>query len=319
MKKRRELRPVRVDPRLIDRIEAEVLRILRKEIYAPLLRELNETSVVQNAKGGLRQAVASGQIQYVDGHFEGAFDASISREIKSMGGVWDRTHGWWRVPRSALGADLRSAIGQSVSHFQAMAKRVDKALEKVLPEAVAGKMKLESLFDKTLFIADKQFRENVSSLTVAPVLTKEQRGRIAAEYTENMQLYIQEFADKEITKLRESVKSETFAGLRREGMVKAIRDSYGVSEGKAKFLARQESKLLVTKFAQTRYQAAGVNKYRWQCVVGSPAHPVRPMHKELNGKIFSWDNPPVVDEKGNRKNPGQDYNCRCTSIPVVEF
>ena len=80
----------------------------------------------------------------------------------------------------------------------------------------------------------------------------------------------------------------------------------------------------MTKYKQVRYQSAGVNQYKWKCVVGSPNHPVRPMHAELGkrsdkGELFTWDNPPIVDSKGDRKNPGQDFGCRCVAIPVVTF
>ena len=53
-------------------------------------------------------------------------------------------------------------------------------------------------------------------------------------------------------------------------------------------------------------------------VVGSPNHPVREMHKALAGKVFSWDDPPITNEKGDRNNPGQDYGCRCYARPIVE-
>jgi uncharacterized protein with gpF-like domain len=39
----------------------------------------------------------------------------------------------------------------------------------------------------------------------------------------------------------------------------------------------------------------------------------------MNGKIFSFDNPPVVDKKTGRKaNHSEDYNCRCVAIPALD-
>ena len=98
---------------------------------------------------------------------------------------------------------------------------------------------------------------------------------------------------------------------------KKIQDSFGVSESKAKFLARQESRLLLSNYHQGVMEKAGVEKYMWKCVVGTEEHPVRPYHKKNDGKIFSWDNPPTVNDAGEKKHPMQDYNCRCLAIPVI--
>ena len=47
---------------------------------------------------------------------------------------------------------------------------------------------------------------------------------------------------------------------------------------------------------------------------------MRKDHKRLNGKIFSWNDPPVIDTRtGRRGHPGDDYQCRCVAIPVFDF
>lgn len=47
---------------------------------------------------------------------------------------------------------------------------------------------------------------------------------------------------------------------------------------------------------------------------------MRADHRRLNGKIFSWNAPPIVDMRtGRRGHPGDDYQCRCVAIPVFEF
>ena len=163
---------------------------------------------------------------------------------------------------------------------------------------------------------------SIKNITVGPQLTKEQAARIADEWQTNMKLWVKDFTEKEILKLRKDVKSSVFTGNRYESMVSKIQKSYGVSANKAKFLARQETSLLMTKFKETRYKDVGVNEYEWRCVAGSKNHPVRPAHKKLEGLRFSWDNPPITTAPGEpvrRNNPGQDYNCRCFAKPIVRF
>ena len=47
---------------------------------------------------------------------------------------------------------------------------------------------------------------------------------------------------------------------------------------------------------------------------------MRDSHRHLNGKRFSWNDPPVVDARtGRRCHPGQDYQCRCVALPVFDL
>ena len=88
-----------------------------------------------------------------------------------------------------------------------------------------------------------------------------------------------------------------------------------VSKDKARFLARNETSLLTAKYRQIRYEEIGIDKYEWSAVMDKRT---RHLHKELNGKIFDFRNPPIIDaHTGQRGNPGETYNCRCLSIPII--
>ena len=44
----------------------------------------------------------------------------------------------------------------------------------------------------------------------------------------------------------------------------------------------------------------------------------RELHKQLNGQVFRFDDPPVIDERtGQKCLPAQTYNCRFTFSPVI--
>jgi SPP1 gp7 family putative phage head morphogenesis protein len=59
-----------------------------------------------------------------------------------------------------------------------------------------------------------------------------------------------------------------------------------------------------------------VTQYRWS--TGRDER-VRESHRDLEESVHSWDDPPVVDDKtGRRAHPGQDYQCRCVPIPMVD-
>jgi SPP1 gp7 family putative phage head morphogenesis protein len=72
---------------------------------------------------------------------------------------------------------------------------------------------------------------------------------------------------------------------------------------------------LTSKFKQVKYESVGVSKYKWSI---SNVR-TRPDHKALNGKVFSFDDPPISNTStGARNNPGEDFGCNCQAIPIIE-
>jgi len=325
-----ELRPLKDSDKDFEEIERKLRALWKKEIYLPLIKELGEkSSVLKNSRYDLLNAIKSGRIEYYRGEFSGRFNATISRELKALGATWDRTFQTFRLPQELLPLDIRNAISASVSHFHAKIAGIDRRLAQILPEEIADKFQIESHLDQTLWKVEKDLNGSLRNITVAPTLERASRRRLAVEWATNMKLWIKSWTTKAITRLRKDIQASVFAGNRNEAAIKIIKDSYGQSINKAKFLARQETRLLLTKYKQTRYEDAGVDEYKWGCA-NRPHQPsnsvpflkgeVRRDHAVLEGKIFRWDNPPITDhETGARNNPGQDFNCRCFAIPVVRF
>lgn len=324
--KEKTLPPIRETGEDFAGIEAQIIKILRKEIYLPLVKEISlivtpRRAIIANAKkvDDLASALRAGRVQYFGGRFTGRFSAGVSRDLMKLGAVWDGKRGAWTIPYAKLSGPMRAMLAESDGKFKKVLEAVDRKLAEILPKAVSENVKIAHFFDRTLFRIDQTFEKQMRGITVVPKLSPEVRLKVAEGYTLDLRKYIEDFTGKEILRLRKQVQESALSGRRYEGLVESIQASYGVSERKAKFLARQETALMMAAFKSARYQEAGVKKYRWECVTGSPKHPVRPMHKALHGKEFTWGSPPITDEKGNRNNPGQDYNCRCVARPIVSF
>jgi SPP1 gp7 family putative phage head morphogenesis protein len=171
---------------------------------------------------------------------------------------------------------------------------------------------------------DSDVRKSVQSLVVMPALSKGVKEFIAKTYSNNLKLHIKKFTDAQIKILRARVEEMQMAGARQKEISKVIQASFGVSERRARFLARQETNLLTAKLKEARYREVGIDEYYWQSVAGTAEHPVRPVHKELNarsarGETFRFSNPPRSGTKGEKQNPGEPFNCRCIARPVVKF
>lgn len=320
-----ELKPIKESTEDFDMLEARIKETFKRLVYYPLLRELQEPRrTLQNASGedALIEAIRSGRITFSRGKFSGKLNATLTKELKKLGAKWDSKSASFRLLSADLPDSLRSAVTLSETRFLEKIAGIDKKLAQILPEEIADSVKSADLFDRTLWRTNEAFEDSVKGITVAPKLTADQRARIAEEWQENMRLWIQNFTEEEITSLRAKIQKAAFAGVRRESVLQTIQTSYGVSANKAKFLAKQETSLLMAKFKETRYTDAGVHEYKWGCVAGTKNHPVRPAHKRLEGRIFRWDNPPITTEPGQparRNNPGEDYGCRCFAKPVVRF
>lgn len=96
------------------------------------------------------------------------------------------------------------------------------------------------------------------------------------------------------------------------GLIMAIG---GTTKARANTIARTEVSRASTMFTQARAEAIGSDGYIWR---SSEDSDVRDEHKELNGKFFKWDEPPVADKRtGIRAHAGCIWNCRCYAEPVI--
>jgi len=325
----RELPAIKESTQEYEAMESRIKAAFKRLLYAPLLRELGvgkqeSRDTLQNARRllGLDASLASGRITYSDGAFRGKFDAASSRELKALGAKWDPATDSFKLDYRKLSLQTREAISAANVRYQERLKRIDKRLSQISPAKIAESVKTADLFARAAEKTNSLIAKSLKGHGLVPELSAKEKQKIADEWQNNMDLWITGFTEEEIVRLRKDIAANVSTGNRHEAIVQALQRSYGITARKAKFLARQETSLLMAKFKETRYTSANVKEYRWGCVAGSKNHPVRPSHKILENKIFRWDTPPITTPQGEptrRNNPGQDYNCRCFARPIVRF
>jgi SPP1 gp7 family putative phage head morphogenesis protein len=99
------------------------------------------------------------------------------------------------------------------------------------------------------------------------------------------------------------------SGQRWEALADEIEERYGVTESRAKLVARDQVGKLYGDLNRTRQTQLGVSKYRWRTMRDNR---VRDGHELREGEEYSWDEPP---EDGH---PGEPINCRCNAEPVLD-
>lgn len=127
---------------------------------------------------------------------------------------------------------------------------------------------------------------------------------------------IKGMGEKHVADLNGILTEATARGVRHEETAALIQEQLGIGQKKAALIARDQTLKYNASVHTAQATASGIERYDW-----STSHDgdVRPMHAELDGKRFRYDDPPVTNLDGDRNNPGEDYNCRCAAIPVIDL
>lgn len=246
----------------------------------------------------------------------GEFNAEISAKLKAMGAKYNARKKTWKL--EDVSAEIQLAQAQADAKESILRETLLKTLDGI-PKNFAEKWARQNISGKytwALRHMNKDFLKAVQAVTVAPKLNKHTEEAIARDYDQNLELFVRGFTEENTAKLRKLVRESAFASGRAESLSDIIQTNFKVTKNKARFLARQETALLLSKFHEQRYKDVGINKYKW-----STSHDgrVRHDHKDLDGTTQYFDLPPIVNRAtGKRANPGEDYNCRCVPIPIWE-
>ena len=146
-------------------------------------------------------------------------------------------------------------------------------------------------------------------------LPQQQRDVLESFRRENVEL-IGSIAETQLDQVQDVVRTATRTGRRVEQLAKDVEGRFGVSESRARLIARDQVAKANAQMTQVRQTAAGITRYIWNT---SGDERVRETHAELNGQTFEWTDPPVTNANGDRNHPGEDYQCRCVALPVLDL
>ena len=143
-----------------------------------------------------------------------------------------------------------------------------------------------------------------------------QRGDLAAKIAE-LRLeaagYIRSLPIEASTRVGELAQQATMYGMRPAAIEQNLINLYGMTENRARLIARTEVARSNSILVQARAESLGSRAYIWQT---SEDTRVRESHLEMNGKVCYWDSPPKLSDD-TETHPGQIYNCRCIALPLL--
>ena len=172
----------------------------------------------------------------------------------------------------------------------------------------------------------EQMRKQFSKLTSMDVLqfTPELADRINMAAKQNAELITNMGADVK-NSVSTAVRDGFLKGKRWEEIAGDIENGmngvgiFGKATSRAALIARDQVATLNGTLTKDRNESLGISLYEWQTAGDAR---VRDSHRDLNGKVFSWNG--IVESGGktyteapNGAFPGSEINCRCVAAPVL--
>lgn len=135
---------------------------------------------------------------------------------------------------------------------------------------------------------------------------------------ENVEL-ITSIATRLLPEVRKVIEEGWSKGRTVDEISRDVEARFGVSESRARLIARDQVGKINAKVTEARHKEIGIVEYEWSTslderVRGNPAglYPkAKPSHWAREGQRFRYDKPP----KGGH--PGEDFQCRCVASPVI--
>lgn len=314
----KQLKPIIDKPSYHMPIIKGIYQHIYELIFKPLFEILEIKPSRENASTTLLiDSIRAGKLTYEGTYFKGQLNATLSKQLRAIGARYSKAHKAYQIEAARLPIPVKVAIAEAHRMAGEKLQKIETYLRAIegrdLPGYDAGEV-----FLKTIDDLNAQFKRTTRTTMAENMeipLREDLKEKLAEDYNLNLNKYIKDWYDEEIFRLREKITANVSQGFRAESLIKDIQDENGVSYRKAKFLARQETSLLVSKYRQIRYTENGLHWYKWST---SHDERVRPAHRALNGRYFQFDNPPVTDPSTSaRNNPGEDFNCRCVAVPVI--
>lgn len=142
---------------------------------------------------------------------------------------------------------------------------------------------------------------------------------LKASAQQNTQL-IKSIPTKYLEEVQTLVMANMRSGMRPGYIEKALQEQFGVTQRRAKMIARDQTSKIQGELNRKQQQGAGFTHFRWLTSHDSRVrhdHDVFEHRVTKYGKgVYLWSDLPL--EKGVPVSPGSPINCRCTAIPVSE-
>ena len=263
----------------------------------------------------MAQIIAKKKIRYPLA-LEREYSKELVGEVKEMFDIIES-----RIPAMVRLINQHNLRGDADDDNDALDDFMEK-LAAVLLLADKSKRYVTAMYKKVKIHNEKEFRAVTKSVFGRPLAFKDvntavKQQRILEQLEsmwirENLDL-ISSIEAETLRKLRWELSQRIVATAGDESLKTALADyienQARIESNRAVLIASDQVGKLNGRLMRYEQQRAGITHYRWETMQDSR---VRPSHRERQGEIFSWEEPP------SDGHPGEAIRCRCVADPVFE-
>ena len=203
-----------------------------------------------------------------------------------------------KMVADSLFSDFKSAFSKTANTVKAKVSGIAEALA----NTVVSKQKTasDSQLSDMLF---KQTGIDFSGLMRDEALQEAIDEAVAA----NVAL-INSIPQQYLDRVEQAVMASLQAGTLNATLADDLLKIEGVTQNRARLIARDQLGKINSRLSQIRQQSLGITHYTWSTSLDER---VRNKHRQWEGDLIAWDSPPPDGH------PGQPIQCRCTAIPYT--
>lgn len=233
----------------------------------------------------------------VQGFFRTSVDGELVDQIDDLREEYERTRG----------------IRTDADRLDGLSDKIE-AIKQKLARGWAKRMAtLKGVITKTgTQVSDfngKQVKKQFKAVLGVDVFAAEpwHNDELAMWTRKNVEL-CKDIGEAAVRRVETTVTEGVRSGKMTKDIAKQVQKDMGITERRAAFIARDQVGKLNGKLTELRQRGLGIDEYVWQGIMDNRE---RDEHRQQEGITYSWSNPPPTG------NPGYDYNCRCTAVPVM--
>lgn len=115
----------------------------------------------------------------------------------------------------------------------------------------------------------------------------------------------------------ESVLFNNLSGLSDEALAQYLKTIRGISDRRAKTIARDQTHKALSNLIKAKAQQYGAEYYIWDTAKDERVSRGYGGHRQLQGRIYRYDKATaIIDSYGSKGHTGQRVNCRCLALSI---
>lgn len=280
----------------IKAIAEEIKASFNEVIFNPL-SDITGIDIIENSDSPILRDLDKDKIEFVDGVLKGSFSVASIKYLESLKQPYNGKKRGYKIEDTALLLLLSSKQASFL-------KVKDESLEF-----------LRSFEEVNLGIKRQPMEQVVSEVSkkaisnLDDVVQQPNNQDIEDDFIDT----VRDSSDTFIAIMTSKLINDIIKAKSTKQLVKSLNTRKGQASRKATTIATDQSFYYSGRVRRQTYQDNNVRMFKWK--TKGDSH-VRDSHAELNGEVFAYEDPPLVD--GVQLLPSDAFGCRCEDEPVIK-